>query len=53
MWLSRAYITHIEDTPEGPGSGEPGALYYRALQDLFFIKPLLSGSGNVADFPNT
>ena len=36
-----------------PGSSEQGKLHPRALQDLFFIKPLFSGADDVADFPNT
>ena len=35
-----------------PSSGKLETLHYRALQDLFFIKPLLSRAGNLADFPN-
>ena len=45
--------THIRDTPEAPLSSEQGTLNCRALQDLFFIMPLLSSAGDVADFPNT
>ena len=36
-----------------PGSDEQGTLNCRALQDLFFIKSLLSIAEDVADFPNT
>ena len=43
----------IGDTPEAPGSGEQGTLHCTVLQDLFFIKPLLSILGDIADFPNT
>ena len=32
----------IGDTPEVPGSGEQGTMHYKAWQDLFFTKPLLS-----------
>lgn len=46
------HTTHIEDTREVPSSGEQGTLYCRALQD-FFIRPLLSRAGEVADFTNT
>ena len=35
-----------------PGSGEHGILHYRAPQDLFFMKPLLSRKGEVPDFTN-
>ena len=35
------------------GSGEHGTLYCRALQDLFFIGPLLLRAGDIADFLNT
>ena len=37
--------------PRSAGSGEQGTLHYRALQD-FFIRPQLSRSGDVADFPD-
>jgi len=33
-----------------PDSGEQGTLYYRALQDIFFIRPQLSRTGDIADF---
>ena len=33
--------------------GDQGASDCRALQDLFFIRPLLSRVGDGADFPNT
>ena len=29
-----------------------GTLHCRAVQDFFFIRPLLSRAGDVADFPN-
>lgn len=48
----RECATHIEDTSEMPGSGEQGALHYRALQDHFFIRPLLLRVGDVIVFPN-
>ena len=35
------------------GFGEQETLHGRALQDLFFIMPLLSNADYVADFPNT
>lgn len=41
------------DTPKVPGAGEQVTLYYRVLLDLFFIRPLLSTAGDVANFPNT
>ena len=46
------HTKHIGETPEVPGSGEEGTLRCRALQDLFFIRPLLSRAGDIADFPN-
>ena len=49
MWLShnsKVHATHTEDTLEGK-------LHCRALQDLFFIRPLLAKAGDVAYFPNT
>ena len=36
-----------------PGSGEQVTLHSRALQDLLFIKSLLSGAEDIADFLNT
>jgi len=50
---SREQATHIGDRHEIPGSGEQGTLCYRAPQDLFFIRPLLSRSVDKADFRNT
>ena len=50
---TRVHATHIGDTPEVPVSGEEGTLHFRALQDLFFIKLLLSRVGDITDFPNT
>lgn len=44
---------HMGDTPEVPGSGEQGTLHHRALQNLFFINPLVSRTGDIADFSNT
>lgn len=35
-----------------PGSDEEGKLLYRASQDLFFRRPLLSRAGDEANFPN-
>ena len=49
----RARATHIGDSPEASGSGEQGTQHCRTLHDLFFIKPLLSRAGVVADFSNT
>ena len=43
----------IEDSPDAPGSAEQETLNCRALQDLFFIRALLSRAGDIADFPNT
>lgn len=45
--------THTGDTLKALGPGELGTLHCRALQDLSFIRPLLSREDNVADFPNT
>ena len=56
MWLSlntRVHKSHIGDTPEVPGSGELWPLHSKTPQDLFFIRPLLSRVGNVADIANT
>lgn len=50
---SREQATHIRDRHEIPDSGEQGTLCYRAPQDLFFIRPLLSRSVDKADFQNT
>lgn len=51
---SRGYTTHtVVHTSEVPGSGEQGTLQCRALQDFFYIRPLLSRAGDVADFANT
>ena len=36
-----------------PGSGEQGTLHCRALQDLFFTRPLLVRAEDMADLPNT
>ena len=49
---SRAHTTHIGDTSEALGSSKQGTWCYRAPQDLFFIRPLLSRAGDIADFPN-
>lgn len=48
----RAYTTHIEDTLKTPGSGAQGTLYCRALQDLFFTRPLLARAGDIDNFLN-
>lgn len=45
--------THIGYSTEGPGSGKQGTLHSRALQDLFFIKSLLSRTEETTDFLNT
>jgi len=50
---SRAQATHIGETPEAPGSGEQEIMHCRALQNLFFIRPLLPRAGDTADIPNT
>ena len=50
---SRVHATDIGDTSEVPGSGEQKTLHCRALQDLFFIRPLLSRAADIPDFPNT
>ena len=42
----------LETFPEVPGFGEQGKLHYRALQEFFFIRPLPSRAGDVADLPN-
>ena len=47
------HMKHTQDTHEVPGSGEQRTLYCRALEDLFFIKPLSSRARDVANFPNT
>lgn len=39
--------------PEEPGPGEQEILHCRALQNLFFIRPLPSKVRDVAGFPNT
>lgn len=46
-------MTHIGDTPEASGSGKLRTLHYRILQNLFFLKPLLSRGRDIANFPNT
>ena len=43
---------HIGGTTKAPGSGEQGILH-RMLQELFFIRPLLSRAEHVVDFPDT
>lgn len=50
---SRLHTTHIGDTHEAPDSSKPDTLYWRVLQDLFFIKPLFSRAGDIAYFPDT
>ena len=49
---SNAYTAHIVDTPEAPSSGN-GTMHFRALLDLFYIRPLLSIAGGTTDFPTT
>ena len=49
---SRAHATHIVHFSEMPGSGKQEMLYCRAPQDIFFIRPLLSRAGIIADLPN-
>ena len=54
LTITIGHTQHTEETPpETPGSGEQRTLHCRAPQNLFFIRPLLSRSGDVADFPNT
>ena len=36
-----------------PGSSEQETVHCRTLKDLFFIRLLLSRTGNVAEFPDT
>ena len=50
---NRVHATHIGDISEVPGSGEQGILHCRTPTNLFFVRILLSSTGNVADFPNT
>ena len=45
-------MQHTAETPEVPGFDEEGTLHYRASQELFFLRPLLAGVGNIADFSN-
>ena len=52
QYNTRAHASHIEDTPEVPVFGKQETLHGRALQDCFFIKPLLSSAGDAATFPN-
>ena len=54
MWFghNKAPSTHIGDTLEALGSDEQGILHCKALHDLFFIRPLLSRTGDIDDFPN-
>lgn len=47
------YTKHIGDNPKIPGSGEQGTLCYRAVQDIFFIRPQFSRTGDIADFHKT
>ena len=42
---------HIGDTSEVPVSGDQRTLHCNAPQDLFFIRPLLSKAGDIADVP--
>ena len=50
---SRAHSVHIGDIPETSSSGEQGTLHCRVLQDLFFIRPLISRAGDTVVFPST
>ena len=55
MWLShnsRVHATHIEIPLKRQSLVNRGHCC-RALQDLFFIRPLLSRARDIADFPNT
>ena len=46
--------THtLETLSEVPDPGEQGTPHSRAIQDLFFIRPLPSKTADVVDFPNT
>ena len=45
--------TNIGHTSEVPDSGEQGTLCYKAPQECFFMRPVLSRSGDIADFLNT
>ena len=40
------------NTPEAIGSDEQGTVCCRKLEDHFFMQPLLSRTGDIADFPN-
>lgn len=42
-----------EILPEVPGPGKQETLHYRALQDVFIIRPLLPRARDTADFLNT
>ena len=50
---SKVWATHIGYSPEVPSSDKQGTLHCKALQDLFFIKPLFSRAEHIADVPNT
>lgn len=41
------------DAPGVSGSGDHGGLHYWPPQDTFYIRPLLTRAGNIADVPNT
>ena len=45
--------THTRYSTEVPESGEVGALHYRSLKELFFIKSLLSRAEDTGDFHST
>lgn len=47
------HTQHIGNHHEASGPGEQGTLLCRAPQDLFFVRPVLSGVEDRADFPNT
>lgn len=42
----------LETLSKIPGFGEEGTLHSKALQDLLFIKPLPSRTGDKANFTN-
>lgn len=41
------------DTPEAPNSGDQEGLHYKAPQNLFYTRPLISRPGDIVDLPNT
>lgn len=48
-----ATLFHTGNTSEVPGSGDKGVFYHWAPEDTFYVRPLLSRPGDVADLPNT